>query len=37
MAFLEDVKEQIKNLSESEQKEMLALAKEIDSLEDEVD
>jgi len=37
MAFLEDVKEQIKDLSESEQKEMLALAEEIDSLEDEVD
>ena len=37
MAFLEDVKEQIKNLSESEQKEMLDLAEEINSLEDEVD
>ena len=37
MAFLEDVKEQIKDLSESEQKEMLDLAEEIDSLEDEVD
>jgi hypothetical protein len=37
MAFLEDVKEQIKDLSEGEQKEMLALAEEIDSLEDEVE
>ena len=37
MTFLEIIKEQIKGLSEADQKELLAEAEEIDKLEDDVE